>query len=78
MPTVLRHGPFRLFFYASDRDEPQHVHVECENKIAKFWLQPIRLQKSGGFSRAEIARIQRIVADHQNELQEAWDEYFHG
>ena len=57
MPTVLRLGPYRFFFYASDRDEPQHVHVEREDKIAKFWLNPVRLQGSGGFSRAEIARI---------------------
>lgn len=48
MPTVLRLGPHRFFFYAGDRDEPPHVHVEREDKIAKFWLDPIRLQKSGG------------------------------
>ena len=26
MPTVLRHGPYRFFFYSGDRDEPPHVH----------------------------------------------------
>ncbi len=78
MPTVLRLGPFRFFFYASDRDEPQHVHVERENKVAKVWLQPVRLEKSGGFNRAEIARVQKMVADHQDRLLEAWNEYFHG
>lgn len=57
MPTVLRIGPYRFFFYASDRDEPAHVHVERENKVAKFWLEPLRLQRIGGFSRAEIGRI---------------------
>jgi hypothetical protein len=28
MPTILRIGPYRFFFYAGDRNEPQHIHVE--------------------------------------------------
>jgi hypothetical protein len=78
MPTILRRGPYRFFFYASDRDEPLHIHVECGDQVAKFWLRPVRLQKSGGFSRAEIARIQRMVTGNQEALSEAWNEYFHG
>jgi hypothetical protein len=78
MPTVLKVGPYRFFFYAGDRDEPKHVHVERDDRIAKFWLDPIRLQNSGGFSRAEIARIERLVSDHRILFMEAWDEYFGG
>lgn len=78
MPTVLRLGPYRFYFYAGDRDEPQHVHVERDDRIAKFWLDPIRLQSSGGFSRVEIARIERLVSDHREVLTEAWDEFFRG
>ena len=78
MPTVLRVGPFRFFFYAGDGEEPQHVHVERDNMIAKFWLDPIRLQNSGGFHRTEIARIQRLVTEHRPQLVEAWNAYFHG
>ena len=76
MPTVLRVGPYRFFFYASDFDEPPHIHIECEDKIAKFWLDPIRLNRSGGFSRKEIGQIQKIIQEHQNNLAEAWNEYF--
>lgn len=39
--------------YAGDRGEPMHIPVERDDKIAKFWLDPIRLQSSGGFNRAE-------------------------
>ena len=46
MPTVLRVGPYRFFFYASDRREPPHIHVERDDKVAKFWLQPVRLERS--------------------------------
>jgi hypothetical protein len=67
---------YRFFFYAGDRDEPQHVHVERDERIAKFWPDPIRLQSSGGFSRVEIARIGKLVNNHRIELVEAWNEYF--
>jgi hypothetical protein len=30
MPIVLRIGPYRFFFYAGDRPEPPHIHVERE------------------------------------------------
>lgn len=76
MPTILRVGPYRFFFYAGDHDEPRHVHVECDDKIAKFWLEPVRLQKSGGFSRTDIARIRDIIAAHHTNLVEAWHDYF--
>lgn len=78
MPTVLRVGPYRFFFYASDRDEPPHVHVERDEKVAKFWLEPIRLRRSGGFSRPEIGQIQRLVRAHHKRLLEAWNAYFRG
>jgi hypothetical protein len=78
MPTVLRVGPYRFFFYAGGRDEPLHVHVEREEKVAKFWLDPIRLQESGGFSRPELNRIQKLLSAYQDSLRKAWDEYFGG
>ena len=76
MPTVLRVGPYRFFFYAGDRDEPLHIHVESEAKIAKFWLEPLRLQRSGGFNRMEISKMQKIVEEHHAHLMEAWHDYF--
>ncbi|MCZ2420806.1 MAG: DUF4160 domain-containing protein [Burkholderiales bacterium] len=76
MPTIFKTGAYRFFFFASDRNEPVHIHIERDDKIAKFWLGPVRLQNSGGFSRAEIARLQRLVIEHEMELQEAWNAYF--
>ncbi|MCI0413239.1 DUF4160 domain-containing protein [bacterium] len=76
MPTILRDGPYRLFFYANDRDEPAHVHVQRESKIAKFWLDPVRLERRGGFSRAEITRVQRLVEEKEDILLRGWNEYF--
>lgn len=76
MPTVLRAGPYRFFFYAGDHDELPHVHVERDDNIAKFWLDPIRLHRSGGFAPMEIGRIQKLVNVHRTDFLEAWNEYF--
>ena len=77
MPTVLRMGPYRFFFYAGDRDEPPHIHVERDTQRAKFWLVPVRLQSSRGFSRQELHRIQQIIEEQSAQLVRSWDEYFH-
>ena len=76
MPTVLRVGPYRFFFFAGDRDEPRHVHVEREANRAKFWLDPVRLQDSGGFRGAELNRVAALVAEHREQLVGAWDDFF--
>ncbi len=78
MPTVRRIGPYRFFFYAGDREEPPHMHVERDDNVAKFWLDPVRLQNSGGFRRTEINRIQRLVEENREDLLRSWNEYFNG
>ncbi|MBI4476420.1 MAG: DUF4160 domain-containing protein [Acidobacteria bacterium] len=75
-PTVLRSGPYRFFFFASDRNEPPHVHVAREDKAAKFWLSPVRQAYNDGFGKNELRRIERLVRQHETELLKAWHEYF--
>jgi hypothetical protein len=76
MPTILRVGPYRCFFFAGDGAEPPHVHVERDANRAKVWLNPVRLQDSGGFSRAELARIVFMVREHEAQLLRSWNDYF--
>lgn len=76
MPTIYRSGPYRFFFYSGDRDEPFHVHVEREDKTAKFWLDPVRLSYSSGLKRVELSRILTIVQEQKEMFMEAWNEYF--
>jgi len=78
MPTTLRVGSYRFFFYAGDRSEPLHIHVERDDHVGKFWLDPVRFHSSGGFSRTEIHRIQKIVEENHEILVEAWYDYFSG
>jgi hypothetical protein len=76
MPTVLWIGPYRFFFFASDRGEPLHVHVERENMVAKFWLAPVRLQYSKGFGRPELGKLKLMVDENRQRFEEAWYAYF--
>ena len=76
MPTILNVGPYRFFFFAGDGGEPVHVHIENENKIAKFWIEPVRLAQSGGFNSHELNTIQRHVNDNKELIIEKWNEYF--
>ena len=76
MPTVLRVGPYRFYFYSNDAEEPKHIHVARDGHVAKFWLEPVRIQRSGGFSRVEIRRVSVLVRKHQREFKEAWDAFF--
>jgi hypothetical protein len=78
MPTVLRHGPYRFFFYASDGGEPPHVHVERDDSEAKFWLSPVRLAESVGFKTRELRTIRDLVEQNAKSLLESWNEFFYG
>lgn len=76
MPTVHREGAYRFFFYSADRHESPHVNIEREANRAKFWLDPVRLARSGGFGAAELVRLERLVDELQSVLLREWNEYF--
>ena len=76
MPTVLRSGPYRFFFYSSDRDEPPHVHVERDDHTAKFWLTPVALAYNIGFRAKELRDVRRVVDERATEFLEAWHDNF--
>lgn len=78
MPTLLRSGPYRLFVYSADRDEPPHVHVERDHCEAKIWLTPVLFERSYGFSRKELSTIMGVVEEHQQHLLEQWHGFFGG
>lgn len=57
------------------KEEPRHIHVQRENKHAKFWLDPILLAESYGFRGKELREVERIIVANRTLLQEAWDEH---
>jgi len=54
------------------------VHVERDECEAKFWLDPVRLERSHGFRRNELNKIQKAVEESQQHLWDSWNEYFTG
>ena len=76
MPTVLRIEGFRLFFFSNERQEPSHIHVEAGGRHAKFWLEPVELAQSVGFSSPELTRLRDLVVMNEGFLKERWDEFF--
>ncbi len=76
MPRIKRiPGPYRFFFTSFDCNEPPHVHVERENKTCKFWLEPLDLARSHGFSARELNIIRRIIQTHFALIMDTWDEH---
>jgi hypothetical protein len=55
--------------------EPPHVHVERDRNVAKFWLDPVRLERSGGFARHELRDVMKIIETHESELIDAWNDF---
>jgi hypothetical protein len=68
MPTLLRAGPYRLFMFMSACAEPPHVHVEGNDGVAEFWLQPVSVADGVGYSPREIHRIRAIVSRERETL----------
>ena len=65
MPTALRIGPYRFYFYSYDCGEPRHMHVDRDNMSAKIWLDPvIPLADNYGFNRRELREIERIAIEN--------------
>lgn len=59
MPTVLRTGPYRFYFYSHKPNEPPHVHADRDDLSAKFWLVPVSLVHNRGFGE-RVAEV-RII-----------------
>ncbi len=76
MPTVLRIGPYRFFFYSNEGAEPPHIHIQRESMLAKLWLDPVSVASSSRFPAQELNRLLNVVEENQTTLMEAWHEYF--
>jgi len=76
VPNVIRIGKYRFFFFSREGNEPIHIHVESDENYAKFWLDPVELARSIGFSAREINEIKKLVLQNLTIFKEKWHEYF--
>jgi hypothetical protein len=76
MPTIKGvPGPYRLFFYSFDCNEPMHVHAERERFSCKFWISPLMLASNDGFPSHELNRIRGLIREHQPGIRKVWNEH---
>ncbi len=76
MPTILREGAYRFYWYSHEPGEPPHIHVDRDARSAKFWLKPVVLARNLGFAAHELRVIRGIIENNQSSLMEAWYGYF--
>jgi len=75
-PTIFCVGNYRFYFFSRE-EERIHIHVVSPEGEAKFWVEPIvALVTYTGFSKRQLARLQRIVEEHKNEIVKAWRKHF--
>ncbi len=77
-PTVFRESGFRFLFFS--REETRiHIHVQCADGEAKFWIEPsITLARSKGLSEADLRVVEDIIKEHEDEIRIAWHKHFGG
>lgn len=75
-PTVVRAGPFRLFFFSREETR-MHVHVAHPDEEAKFWPTPrISLATHTGLSVKQLNAAQAVVESRFEEVRNAWNHHF--
>jgi hypothetical protein len=77
-PTIFRDGGFRFYFFSRE-ERRVHVHVQCADGEAKFWLEPgIELAQNLGLSSRQVRSVQSLIEVHQDEIRAAWTRHFGG
>lgn len=75
-PTVFRVKGYR-FYFLSNEEERIHVHIECEDGEAKFWIEPIvSLATYYGLNKKKLNEIHKIVEKRKDEIVKEWKRHF--
>lgn len=52
------------------------MHVEREGHVAKLWLTPVSIRRSGGLPSHELTKIESIVLMNRDDLLREWKAFF--
>ncbi len=75
-PTVFREGAYRFFFFSRE-ERRTHIHVSHPTGEAKFWLDPdIELAANYGLTAQRVAKVVRLIEEHEDEIRVAWRRHF--
>ena len=76
MPTILRIGGHRFFFFSNEGNDPPHNNVETAESYAKFWLEAVVLARSIGYNAKELRELRELIEKHSDLFLRKWHEYF--
>lgn len=75
-PTVFRIKGYR-FYFLSNEENRMHIHIECQEGEAKFWIAPIvSLANYYKLSPKKLNEIQKIVEKRKDEIIKEWKRHF--
>ncbi len=70
---------FLCYFYSYDCGERRLMHVDRENRSAKFCLDPdVALAENHGYTRRDLREIERMMREHLEVLRNEWDAFCGG
>ena len=77
-PTILRQDGFRFYFFS--REEMRvHVHMQCSDGEAKYWLEPaVELAHNHGLDERQLRLAKAIVEAWADDIRKSWKQHFGG
>ena len=74
MPTLLKSGGFKFFFYANEH-EPKHVHVMHADGFAKVELGNLKVVQNY-LKPKDLKMALRVIGENSIAFERIWDEWF--
>lgn len=75
MPRIFEKDGYRFFFYSNEH-RPIHVHVRYGSGEAVFNIEPrLELRESQGLKVRELAKAEKLAAEHRELIIQRWNEH---
>jgi hypothetical protein len=56
-----------------------HIHVQCPDGEAKFWLEPVITEAQNyGLNEQQLRTAKSLIEAHAGEIRSAWQKHFGG
>ena len=76
MAEVFRTEGYVFFFYSNEGQEPMHIHVRRAGGFAKFWIEPLSLDRARGLKTKELVRAEELAVANTDLIKEKWNAVF--
>lgn len=79
MPTILRLGAYRFFFYSREGNEPPHIHIESGDAECKYWLLPgeqALMASNHGMNVRQLRETKELVIEHHDIFTRRYHDFF--